>query len=581
MKSILCALWTAVSLGALAQGSFVPLGTDAYHYVDRMDIKYGRILPTLHTGTKPFLRGEVAHMAEALHYSNLKQSKKSKFQIQYLMDENAEWLDSAVSKTRKPLFRALYKEPASFFSVYSKKKGLFDLHVNPVLSVFIGGDSYKNRFIFNRAIGVEFRFNIKKVLSAYVYTTGNSERNPYYANQLSIPGAMSPYAFVPGNSYYKIYSSKYFKFNDGLDYFDARGYINLNVLDYLNITFGRDKHFWGNGQRSLFHSDFSAPALFLQYKLSFWRLEYVYLLEQLTSNYLGAGSTGNDRLFPKKYGVFHHLNIKLTRWFDFGLFEGVMAKRGNNFDAQYLNPIIFYRSVEHALGSPDNVLVGADFKINAFNHMQFYGQVVVDEFNFKNMIARNGWWANKYGFQLGIKYIDLAPHLDLQAEFNLVRPFTYTHPGEISFTNYNQPLAHPLGANFYEFILAARYQPIPRLLMEAKFLTARTGTDTAMMVSGQPVLTNYGGDLSRIDGPTREYQNTIGQGNKTWITYFSLNTSYQPWHNIYLDLTLTYRNASAGTTVNPYPAGYGPHASSSFFVTVGARMNITRRKFEF
>ncbi|MFN8310691.1 MAG: hypothetical protein U0T73_12080 [Chitinophagales bacterium] len=568
MKRFFSCLFAGFSLMASAQGTYTPLGGDTYHYIDRLDIKYGRILPGVHTYTKPYLRSEVAHMAEAIQYSNLRQSKKNKFQVQYLMDDNAEWLDSAQSRTRKPLFKALYKEPASFFSVYSKKKGLFDFHVNPVISLNVGVESYQHNFIFNRSLGAEFRFNIKKVLSAYVLATGNSERDPQYVSRLGVPTSSTDYAYVPGNAYYKIYPSKYFKFKDGFDYFDARGYININVLDYLNITFGRDKHFWGNGQRSLFLSDYSAPALFLKYKLTFWRIEYVYLLQQLTSQYYGAGSTGVDNLLPKKYGVFHHINIKLTKWFDIGLFEGVMAKRGNTFDAQYLNPIIFYRSVEHALGSPDNVLIGGDFKINAFNHMQFYGQLVFDEFNVKYFFKRNGWWANKYGFQLGLKYIDLAPNLDVQAEVNYVRPFTYTHPGEINFTNYNQPLAHPLGANFYEVILQAKYQPIPRLFMDLKYIVARTGDDT-LSASG---LTNFGGDILRQDVPTKQFQNTVGQGGKATINYFALNMTYQAWHNIYFDMTMAYRNRNSKVAAN---------SNSTFMFTLGARMNITQRKFEF
>jgi hypothetical protein len=567
-KVLLLTVGLMMSAVIFAQGTYVPLGGDTYDYTDRLDIKYGRILPMLHTGTKPYIRGEVAHMAEAIHFSNLKQNKVNEFQIQYLMDDSPEWLDSVTSKTRKPFLKKLYREPASFAHVVSKKKGLFDLRVNPVIDVHIGGESAGGgRFNFYRSFGVEFRGNIKKVLSFYVNATGGAERAPEYVTANSLN---DPHAYVSGQSYFKGYSSSIFKFKDGTNWFDARGYVNINVLDYLNITFGRDKHFWGNGQRSLFLSDNSAPYLFLKYKLTFWRVEYTSMITQLTNpNSTSFGSV--DGTYVQKYGAFHHLNIKITHWLDFGLFEGVISRRsGNNLDPSYLNPIIFYRAVEHSLGSPDNVFVGADFKANAFNHLSIYGQLMLDEFNFKHMLKGDGWRANKYGIQLGLKYIDIAPNLDAQLEFNMVRPFTYTHEADLNYTNYNQGLAHPLGANFYEVIAQLHYQPKPRWAMNLKLIVAKVGQDTTIASTG--ALSNYGGDILRSDPATKEYGNKIGQGAAGTISYINFRVSYQAWHNIYVDLETFYRNKSSSQVA---------FRESTFYFGVGIRMNVGQRKYDY
>src|ERR1700722_13713823 len=116
-KVLLLVFGYIIGISAFSQGTYVPLGGETYDYIDRLDIKYGRILPMIHTSTKPYIRSEVAKMAEALHFSNLKQNKVNEFQIQYLMDDNAEWLDSVVSTTRRPLWKKLYREPASFAHV--------------------------------------------------------------------------------------------------------------------------------------------------------------------------------------------------------------------------------------------------------------------------------------------------------------------------------------------------------------------------------------------------------------------------------------------------------------------------------
>lgn len=559
-----------ISLAAMSQGTYVPLGGDTYDYIDRLDIKYGKILPMIHTGTKPYLRSEVARMAETLHFSNLKQNKVNEFQLQYLMDDSPEWLDSVRSRTPRPLLKVLYREPASFAHIESKKRGLFDLRINPQIDVHVGGESYQSRFAFYRNLGVEFRGNIKKVLSFYVSASGGAERAPSYA---AAKNSDDPFAYVSGVAYYKNYSSHLFHFNDGADWFDAKGYVNVNVLDYLNITFGRDNHFWGNGQRSLFLSDNAGPMLFLKYKLTFWRIEYISMITQLTNPDSTRGES-IDGTYKQKYGAFHKLNIKLTHWLDFGLFEGVISRRaGNNLDPSYLNPIIFYRAVEHALGSPDNEFIGADFKANAFNHMSFYGQLLLDEFNVGHLIHHDGWSGNKYGIQLGAKYIDIIPNLDAQLEFNMVRPFTYSHPGDLAYTNYNQPLGDPFGANFYELIANLHYQPKPKWSVNLKIIFAKVGDDTTIVQNGAPVgLSNFGGNILRTDIATMEYGNRIGQGAAGLIGYFNIRASYQVWHNIYFDAETFYR------IKHSTDRAFG---TSTYYFGVGVRMNLAQRKYDY
>ena len=84
----------------------------------------------------------------------------------------------------------------------------------------------------------------------------------------------------------------------------------------------------------------------------------------------------------------------------------------------------------------------------------------LDEFSLTDLRQDNGFWANKYGYQLGFKMFDAfkIESLTLQTEYNLVRPYTYAHHNpEQNYAHYNQPLAHPLGANFSEMLFLANY----------------------------------------------------------------------------------------------------------------------------
>ena len=570
-KSLLVLVLVALSVSAFSQGTSINLNTDSYVFMDRLDIKYGKVVPIEYTVDKPYYRGAVAKVAEAVLLSNLRFNKVQKSQLQYLIDENPEWLDSLHSKTRVPLWKKLYTEPASFFSVSSKKKGVWDLRFNPILGATVGGESAGGgRFLFNRSVGLEVRGNIKQVFSFYFNATGNDERPPLYVADLITTGN---YRNVPGQSYWKDYKSSIFHFNDGIDYFDARGYINVNVLKYMNISFGRDKFFIGDGQRSLFLSDYSAPYLFLRLNIHFWRFNYDNIYAELTSEY----NRGADQQLPKKYMALHHLSVQPTHWLNLGLFESVILSRSTGFEFQYLNPIIFYRAVEHSLGSPDNVLVGGDFKVNIASHASVYGQLLLDEFSFNDFFSKDGSWKNKWGIQVGAKYIDILPNLDGQIEFNYVRPYTYTHDAGVdNYTNYNQALGDPLGANFYELIFNVHYQPLPKLSFNLKYFYARVGGDT--LING--TMTNYGGNIFTPSGNgdliSKQLGNKVGQGAKGSINYFELLATYQIWHNINFDASILYRDFETLNSVN------NPASSlSSFMFNIGFRINLARRTYVF
>jgi hypothetical protein len=162
----------------------------------------------------------------------------------------------------------------------------------------------------------------------------------------------------------------------------------------------------------------------------------------------------------------HHLDVNVTKGLNIGLFEGIMFGRRDRFDFGYLNPVIFYRSIEQQNGSFDNSVAGLDFKANVKKRVQLYGQLLLDEFLLSEIKKNDGWWANKWAIQAGAKYINVfgIKNLDIQVEMNRVRPFTYGHRDSVAnYTHYNQPLAHPLGANFSELIGIVRYQPAPQM----------------------------------------------------------------------------------------------------------------------
>ena len=198
-------------------------------------------------------------------------------------------------------------------------------------------------------------------------------------------------------------------------------------------------------------SDYANSYLFLKLNVKKGKFEYQTLFTELMPSFVKTG----DTLIDRKYGAFYHLGMNASKWLNLGVFEGVIFGRLNDFGLKNLNPLIFTRHLAGFNNSPDNAIAGIDIKANFAKHVQIYGQLLMDEFDFSQLSKNNGYWGNKTGYQIGLKYIDILniQNLDIQLETNKVRPFTYAYNNSYaSYTHYNLPLAHPLGANFQELV---------------------------------------------------------------------------------------------------------------------------------
>jgi hypothetical protein len=404
---------------------------------------------------------------------------------------------------------------------------------------------------------VTVRGVIGKKLGFYTLLTDTQERDPAYVQDF-----VTKHDAVPGAGFYKIYN------NNGYDYFDARGGISFNAAKYFNIQFAYDKLFIGNGFRSLFLSDFSNSFLYLRVSTRIWKFDYENILAETIAPFPPFFTDGKRDMRPRNYMVMHHLSLQATKWLNIGFYENVMEEGKWGFQLSYLNPVIFYRAAEIQLGASGKANVGFDFKANATKDIQFYGQLLINEFVTKEVFNYSrGAYVNKQAAQLGMKYIDAftVKNLDLQLEANLIRPYTYTNfDSTTNLTHYNQPLAHPLGANLREFIGIAKYQPFPRLYLTGKLMYHKQGLDSAGV--------NMGADVSRsYSTRPRDYGFYIGTGIPVNSTTAALSASYEIFENMFIDLNTTYRTYN----VKDQPK------SNTFFYTIGFRVNLQPREFNF
>ena len=225
------------------------------------------------------------------------------------------------------------------------------------------------------------------------------------------------------------------------------------------------------------------------------------------------------------------------------------------------------------------MLVGANVKFTVAKNNLLYSQLLFDEFLLDELRAdfsqlrnpddsiRSGWWANKYGVQFGWTSFDLFKIKGLQTrvELNLVRPYTYAHSSVTqAYSHDNISLAHPLGANFYEYLIRINYE-IKRWNFALNYHQNSQGRSSF----GE----NYGENLQLSNvSRQREYENELAQGERFDVNYVEATTSYLL--NKKMNTTLSASFVARGES-------YQYQTNNSNFIVVRIHSNLFNKYFDY
>jgi len=290
------------------------------------------------------------------------------------------------------------------------------------------------------------------------------------------------------------------------DYFGAVGVIGIHTR-HVEVRLGRDRNHWGRGQGSLFLSDYATAYDQAQVRATLGPVQYTYLL----ARFLNASPEQNTRPFrPSRYAALHRFVIQATDALEFSVFEGIILQQdtlgvqrsSTGFDPAYLNPVTLFRGIERDLGSPDNALLGVGGAWTPVSGARLYGQFLLDELR----VSRIGeeWWANKWGWKLGLHLAEPLPDLSARLEAARIRPYVYSHRSSATaFLHMDDTGGHPAGPNSIDVSLFLDYEPSGpwRALLNAAWtVRGRNATNEAGEVTE-----NYGADPavsfeSRVDG---------------------------------------------------------------------------------
>ncbi len=463
-----------------------------------------QLLDTVHTALKPWHYFEINHQIVEKKYRSLNLNKKT-------------WLG-----------RKIFDE--HLFPIVGPD---YWITIDPVVDVRLGKDNLTTDYVFQntRAIRVEGALGQKFSFSSTI--AENYARFPAFFNRY----AWNTYpAIVPGYGLNKSEDLKY------IDYPYADGYIAYKPGKFFFFELGHGKHFIGEGYHSLLLSDNATNYPYFKVEATFWHVKYTTMwtaYQDLRPEY------EQDGVYKKKFSAIHYISWNATKKLNLGFFESVIWYNANRrgFDVNFLNPLIFFKTAEYEAGSnASNTVVGLTARYKLPHKIDIYGQFVLDEMTVDKFFGEKGYWGNKFGYQIGVKYHDAfkVPNLFMRLEYNQVRPYTYAHGTITNYAHNYQALAHPWGANFKEALFEIQYRK-KRLFAHNTFTIGQKGFD----YPNNPVA--YGGDVYQYIRPEDKSNEVyLLQGNlgKILLNQFEAGYILNPATNLKVFGGFIYRKTS-------------------------------------
>jgi hypothetical protein len=350
----------------------------------------------------------------------------------------------------------------------------------------------------------------------------------FYENQGRFPSWVveryTQRSVVPGQGAAKAFGT------NAWDFAWSEGHLMAEALPGLLLETGYGKTFFGDGYRSLLQSDYAFVHPWLGYRYYHGRF---FIASQVHSYIDRVKPDGGLRGTPRKTSSWHYLGYR-NPWMEISLLEANLYSNPDSSDrfhwqAEFFNPLPFINS----FAGRGNNLYGINLKIVPVPSLQFYGQLLLDELDSKKLL-HSRTLKNKTGFQAGIKYFDVfsVTNLYLQVEYNQVRPWAYA-AGRVSqsWTHYNEPLQHPLGANFRELALMLDYR-LGRFIINSAYTLAVQGSTGTGNGTGIELITP---STPASTGLLEDYTFTIRNAE------LGLNWLLNPAWNLQLGINFHYR----------------------------------------
>ncbi len=215
-------------------------------------------------------------------------------------------------------------------------------------------------------------------------------------------------------------SIKFRKLNSDIDLTESHiRYDN----DWFYGTVGRESRMLGAGlNQRLFQNTIAPPMDAISVGARFTGFEYRFTHGSLMATPATSFDVGISTELPAKYTAIHRFAFK-PEWGEIALWESVVYS-GRAADLAYLNPLSFFKSLEHALRDRDNSMMGFDATVRPIDGLQIKGSFLLDDIIFSN-IGKN-MWNNKTAWNIAA--IAALPYsTDFGLEYSRIEPYTFSH----------------------------------------------------------------------------------------------------------------------------------------------------------
>ncbi|TAL69742.1 MAG: hypothetical protein EPN82_03740 [Bacteroidetes bacterium] len=262
---------------------------------------------------------------------------------------------------------------------------------------------------------------------------------------------------------------------------------------WFNAEIGRETRLLGAGiSQRIYLSDNAAQFDAISVGAKFLNFKYKFTHGSLLAIPLAGPGLGVAANIPSKYVAIHRFAIK-PKWGEIGFWENIIySKRG--IDLTYLNPLSFFKSLEHALKDRDNSMMGLDATLRPFDGIQFKGTYLLDDLRFEKI--GTGSWGNKSAWNIGM-IASLIPAIDFAIEYARVEPYTFTHFDSLNamtndsmlYGSYLFPNSDELSFNLY-YWWGERYPIKLKIAYQRHGDNYKDSTGKLINVGGNPFQTN-------------------------------------------------------------------------------------------
>lgn len=313
--------------------------------------------------------------------------------------------------------------------------------------------------------------------------------------------------------------------------------------DWFYASIGRETRLSGAGlNQRLFISDASPATDALTLGARFSNFEYRFSHASLLGISESEYSSSVAAKIPAKYSVSHRFAFKPS-WGEVGLWENLIYS-DRYPDLAYLNPLSFYKSLEHALRDRDNSMMGFDFTIRPIDNLQIKASYLLDDLVFNEI--GTGYWSNKAAWNIAIltSFID---GFELGAEYTRIEPYTFSHYNyQNSYTNDGRLYGSIIPPNSDLTSLVLKYWWGERYPLKLTITNFRHG-ENILDQSGN-LVTNVGSDPFKVFVWGRDKFNvTFLEGNQINEISTKFSFAYEFIRNFTVLADLEWKNRNTNS----------------------------------